>query len=315
MAPAIDVQLADEQEISSFLATNPVFAVIRAVTYLEFAIRDLAGDLGVRDATTADWLSLAQTLLQRQVLTQQVVKAIAELVRVRNRVAHQPEEPDAREMVVAAEGALALLRALRVTPREVHRAYTIVSVYSNDGATEPYSGVAGLLVYSFDEPGAASTLRIFPYTGWCDMGSRLSFEWDVTKAAGQAWYRNPVTGRSLKAWDRSAIFVGNVLPESDNAARYWMEGALFWAVRTQWTIERFDNADALKAAVGATDVRAEVAAVWSLFHVVDAPNDRMAEAVVGHSVAATLLEVEHVAAGFIDSYVYPSSPPSVEYRP
>lgn len=59
---------------------------------------------------------------------------------------------------------------------------------------------------------AAKTFRIFPTTRDDYIkGEILSWEWNMNRVWGEAWYRDPRTNEIKKAWGQAAEFVGRNL--------------------------------------------------------------------------------------------------------
>ncbi len=309
----VDPGVQDDEELSELLRTNPIQAVVKATNYLEIAIRNLAGDVGLEYAVDSDWPSIASVLVSRGVLSSEAVNAAAQIVALRNSVIHGLA-PDPREATLAVEGAITVIRAIRSIARQVHRAYALLPIFVDPQASRPHREVEGLMICSFDTPGTESRVSVFPTQGWYEPGARLMWRWDVTRAVSVAWYRDPIGGTIVKAWDKAALFVGAQMPETDALARYWLQESRPWAVRTKLTVEQIGDPAQLQEMLAATDAKLEPAGVWSVWHIAEAPNERMAEAVVKSAIQVRLAHA-HVVGRILDSYVYPGSSVSVGYLP
>jgi hypothetical protein len=309
----VEPGVQDDEELSELLRSNPVQAVVKATNYLEIAVRNLAGDIVLEVAVDSDWQSIASALVSRGVLTSETVQAAAQIVALRNSVIHGPTA-DPREAALAVEGAITVIRAIRSIPRQVHRAYSLLPLFADPNASKLYGKVEGLMICSFDTPGTDSRFTVFPTQGWYEPGARLTWRWDVTQAVGIAWYRHPIGGTIVKGWDKAALFVGAPMAETDASARYWLQESRPWAVRTKLTMEQIQDVAQLQEVLAATDAKLEPAGVWSVWHVVEAPNERLAEAVVRSGIQIRL-EQSQVVGRVLDSYVYPGTSVSVGYLP
>jgi hypothetical protein len=307
----IDPGLQDDDELAFLLRTSPIHAVVKANTYLEVAIRNLAGDLGFASASEADWRLIAQDLIKRGLVSPETRQAVDGIVALRNRVVHDGSA-DEREIALIVDGAITIIRAIRAIPREVHRAYSLVPIYRDEAAMTPHVGVEGLIMCSFDYPGTQSQVRIFPTQDWYEPGARLVWRWDVQRALDQAWFRFPVSGVVTKAWDKSALFTGSQMLETDASARYWLREIRSWAIRTSLVAETVTDVKEIGQAVRATDAKPGPAGVWFVWHVAEATNERMAVAVVRSAIEVALTRAPFVAQ-ILDSYVYPETSVQVGY--
>src|ERR1700682_2332696 len=104
----VDPGVQDDEELSDLLRTSPIQAVLKAGKYLEIAIRNLAGDLGLEDAIDTDWQSIPRSLTSREVLTPEMAQATSQIVALRNSVIHGLAA-DPREAALAVESAITVI--------------------------------------------------------------------------------------------------------------------------------------------------------------------------------------------------------------
>src|SRR5438445_2462414 len=140
-----DPGLLDDEALSNLLSVSAVQAVFRAASSLEIAVRNLAGDVGIEKADDPDWIAIAEELVRRGFMPRETLQALKEVVGLRNRVVHGPGS-DARESTLVVEGAIEVIRAIRETPREVHRVCRLIDVYPDRNVTSAYRAVQGLML-------------------------------------------------------------------------------------------------------------------------------------------------------------------------
>jgi hypothetical protein len=74
-----------------------------------------------------------------------------------------------------------------------------------------FDGATGVVIRTTSPDGKVTNEAVYPSRGSYQVGTRTAWDWDVTSKFPAAWYKNPA-GEYVKAWDRSAEFVGEPLP-------------------------------------------------------------------------------------------------------
>lgn len=130
---------------------------------------------------------------------------------VRNRIVHGRDASEA-EILSAIDSGLALYDALASIPIERNVvAHPGVEIFGDAAATQPLEG-KGLIIETTHE--GNKTFRIFPTTKtYFKRGMRLTWEWNMSRVWGAAWYRDPETDEIKEAWGSSAEFVGRDLDQ------------------------------------------------------------------------------------------------------
>lgn len=129
--------------------------------------------------------------------------------RVRNSIVHGVDASD-NEILSAIDSGLALYSALDSVPYERNTVlHTDVDIFGDAAATQLMEGKAVIIKTVYD---GKEMTRIFPTTqSNLRPGMNLTWEWNMDRVWGEAWYRDPDTGEIRNAWSGSAEFVGRDL--------------------------------------------------------------------------------------------------------
>jgi hypothetical protein len=130
---------------------------------------------------------------------------------VRNRIVHGSDASEA-EILRAIDSGLALYEALASIPIEKNVvAHPGVDIFGDAACTQPLEG-KGLIMETTHQ--GNKTFRIYPTTmTHFQPGMRLTWEWNMNRVWGEAWYRDPDTGEIKHAWNSSAEFIGRDLDQ------------------------------------------------------------------------------------------------------
>jgi hypothetical protein len=158
------------------------------------------GDYGVPE--------LIEYLRPANLLSPQLINAIITVVRMRNTAMHtQVADP-------ASDLAVDVLQNLR----SIHRYYTRVRdpdvlVYRDQSFTTLHAFRA-VMVVQVDEVGKVQDPAVFPRKTEYVKGRFVTWSWDMQRVSdGEAWYKDPSTGRPKLAWGQAATFAGQEYPE------------------------------------------------------------------------------------------------------
>lgn len=130
---------------------------------------------------------------------------------VRNRIVHG-RNADEAEILSAIDSGLALYDALASIPIEQNVvAHPGVDLFGDAAGTKLLEG-KGLIIETTHQ--GSKAFRIFPTTKThFKIGMRLTWEWNMSRIWGEAWYRDPDTAEVKQAWNSSAEFVGRDLDQ------------------------------------------------------------------------------------------------------
>ena len=129
----------------------------------------------------------------------------------RNRIIHGGAATD-QEIWSAIDSGLLIYSALDSIPIEKNVVlHPNVDVYSDPEASV-LMGVKALIMETTHD--GKTSARIFPTTlNHYRPGMRLTWEWNMDRSWGDAWYRDPTDGEIKLAWNSSAEFVGRDLEQ------------------------------------------------------------------------------------------------------
>jgi len=131
--------------------------------------------------------------------------------KVRNAAVHEPKGPSDDEIIRAIDAGLNIYRALAAVPRERNFVkVTNVPLFSDLELVSPVSEGTGLMLCTVAaSPREERTERIYPTTRtYFEPGDEVAWGWSDQQQWGPAWYRHPISGEVVKAWDGSLEFIG-----------------------------------------------------------------------------------------------------------
>jgi hypothetical protein len=147
------------------------------------------------------------------VISEETATSTRAFYELRNRIVHGRlgavlAEP---ELVSLIDSGLRLLEILRSIPRQMYKVRDVVAFFSDPSAKVPVEGARAVVLETTSADGKQQTLSVYPTTKSYERGLVLSWEWNLAKVWGQAWYRDSQTGEIKHGWDSSAEFVGRPL--------------------------------------------------------------------------------------------------------
>jgi hypothetical protein len=147
-----------------------------------------------------------------------VLELLDQFRSVRNAIVHGHAAVTESDIFRAIDSGLKLLKVLKAIPSEKHTVkHANLPLFVDANCTVAFPESAGRQVFGLmlesEEPGTGNKFdRVFPTTNRdYKVGEQLSWEWELNRAYGQAWYRDPTGGKPTKAWDQSMEFAGRPL--------------------------------------------------------------------------------------------------------
>jgi hypothetical protein len=203
---------------SDLLGTgDPDLALIRVAISLEEALHDLGGRSGLVRTSEMPVRSLLQALVQAQVLNSEIMESFYAFWNARNRVIHGKRggltDRDVAALIDSGLRLMAIIRSSRyalVTGQPALRVTSIVPLYADASAMVADPHVRGVFLQPITV--APPEPAIYPTTRGYNVGDMVTWRYDIEERIGPFWYRDPATGDIRKAWDKSAAFIGDVVP-------------------------------------------------------------------------------------------------------
>ncbi len=200
-------------------ARSPRAAILMLSTEIQRELEHFLGSTGL--LPRADRLSQSQglqMLSQKGYLPKHLAGSILIFMQMRNKLVHGGSADD-DSIFRALDSGITILRVLRALPREQHWVtHTDIELFSNPDLTKQIDGVSGVILSSKSAGGTSETRHVFPTTR-TDLkpGVRVAWQWDLNRVFGEAWFRDPRSGRSEQAWHSSGLFMGRPLDNTDAA--------------------------------------------------------------------------------------------------
>jgi hypothetical protein len=126
------------------------------------------------------------------------------------------------DIMSALDSGIGLLKQLYAIPIEENIVSNPdVAIYSDAECKVKLTDVRAVILETTSPGGSSKSFRIYPTTRTdYRIGELVSWEWNMSRIWGQAWYRDPADGKIKQAWTQSAEFIGRRLfhlPESSSA--------------------------------------------------------------------------------------------------
>jgi hypothetical protein len=156
----------------------------------------------------------AVALLQnRGVISSSTAISLRNYYELRNKITHDPSEANKDEIIRFVDLGIVLAGAISAIPRETYEVYEPnVEIFKDAKCSVKYAGVWGILLKVISPGGKIENFRIYPTTRKdYKKGQVLSWEWDLSKTWGEAWYKEPGTDNIKTAWTEAGEFVGRPL--------------------------------------------------------------------------------------------------------
>jgi hypothetical protein len=205
-----------ERQVLNEAARSPKAALLLLASEVEREVRELLATFGrLGDKPYPPFREAIRMLQQNGTLPEHVLSSVELFWEVRNRLVHGRDASD-DAVLRAIDSGITILRALRAIPREVHTVlHPGVDVYADPEGQRILDGVRGVILESRG-PDATAMLsrRMFATTKThFQKGKRVAWEWEVDRAFGAAWYRDPDTQEIKQAWSGSLNLVGRHLED------------------------------------------------------------------------------------------------------
>ncbi|SFO37674.1 hypothetical protein [Nitrosospira briensis] len=194
-------------------ARSPKAALILLASELERLAREILATTGHLEGRRFIPVNRAIIELDKKFgLPKHIPSSLKFFWEARNRLIHGGEGTD-EDILRAVDSGLTILKALQAMPRETNVVHDpSVVIYNDPELKNPMSEVHAVLLETHAPGGASKSLRIFPTTRThFKKGHHVAWEWNMSAVFGQAWYRDPATGKSKLAWSSAAEFIGRHL--------------------------------------------------------------------------------------------------------
>ena len=207
----------DIREVLEAAKISTELGVIKLSSILEREIRVLAGSLGQTTSKhRVSSVNLFRRLVEKGYLPQHTTKSLQIFWELRNQIIHGHEQKNERNILKVLDIGLVLLKTIKSIPHEINIIYHPgVDIYSDEQCDNLIPNVKGVILETTSPGRAEKFKRIFPTTRpeYYKKGKRVTWEWNLSRTWGKAWYKDPDTGEIKKAWDSAGEFVGRHIDE------------------------------------------------------------------------------------------------------
>jgi hypothetical protein len=202
----------DTKEILDIAARAPELGVVKLASKLEREVRLLTASLGQMDSNRhVSPLQLFYILLEKGYVPKHTAESLRSFWELRNRIVHGRGQESDKDVRRVLDIGLVLLKTIRAIPHEVNIVvHPDVPLYSDANCTTRIGDAVGVQLKTLSPGGAELSKQIFPTTkrGYYLRGKGVTWEWNLTKTWGPAWYLDPDTNMSKQAWASAGEFVG-----------------------------------------------------------------------------------------------------------
>ncbi|MGB7296561.1 MAG: hypothetical protein WBC70_13320 [Candidatus Aminicenantales bacterium] len=206
----------EEVNILEKAKDQPLEALARIRNLVEQELVDLMAAKGFSQYLESGFsFHKAITLLQnRENITKSTANSLRQFYDLTNNILRAQIETSEDELIRLIDLGSMLLNLIRAIPRETYEVYKPnVELYRDKECKVKYEDVTGLILRVISPGGTKEDYRIYPTTRNYLEAQILSWEWNLDKSWGEAWYRDPLTNEIKLAWSRAGEFVGRPLQE------------------------------------------------------------------------------------------------------
>lgn len=202
----------DTKEILDIAARDPELGIVKLATKLEREVRLLAASLGQLDSRRhVSLFQMFSMLVEKGYVPRHTAESLRSFWELRNRIVHGHGEESDKDVHRVLDIGLVLLKTIRSIPHEINVvAHPDVELFSDASCVTRIEDAVGLMLNTTSPGGADVYKRIFPTTkrGYYQKGKRVTWEWNLSKTWGTAWYVNPDNSEKEQAWSSAGEFVG-----------------------------------------------------------------------------------------------------------
>jgi hypothetical protein len=207
---------AADERVRHFLAEasqDKLLALLRIWIDIEQQVRTIVATYGfLQFSSRPSVREYVKVLAQQKVISRETADSIANFYELRNRLVHGKLGNTYRESELLAliDSGLRLLEILRLVPRQTYKVSAEVPFFSDPSATAVVEGARAVILETTTSDGR-HIYAAYPTTKMYEPGQTLSWEWNLQKVWGRAWYKDPQTGETRLGWDSAGEFVGRPL--------------------------------------------------------------------------------------------------------
>ncbi|MCB9385132.1 MAG: hypothetical protein H6509_10980 [Bryobacterales bacterium] len=195
-----------EDAIIQLAEHSPKLALMKLSAELERAALHLIASTGKLDEVLYAPFSEQLRLLERHGLPKTAVMSLRQFQDVRNRIVHG-RSASHDDILRAVDSGLIILRSINSVPHERNVVeHPGVDIFSDEQGKDLIEDAKGVILTTTSAGGASESFRIFPTTRRYEKGQAVSWEWNLNRKWGKAWYRDPQSGELTRAWDGSLEF-------------------------------------------------------------------------------------------------------------
>lgn len=160
-----------------------------------------------------NFLRAAALLQNKETISKSTASSLRQFYELRNKIIHDQIDISEDEVIRLIDLGIMLLNLIRAIPHETYEVYEPnIPIYRDKDCKFKYEKGTGILLKVTSLGGKIFNYRIYPSTKTdYKKGQLLSWEWNSINKWGEAWYKNPITGKTERAWSSSLEFVGQPL--------------------------------------------------------------------------------------------------------
>lgn len=222
-APALKVPITEPEpsaisEVLTVAAQSPEAGLMLLASEIDREVSAIVASNGLRGQAGASLPAQVESLMYSGSLSTELRTVMQHFRHVRNRLVHG-ESARREEVFRAIDAGLSIYKALRAIPRETFIvARPQVEIFEDPQCAKPVLGAVGIELLIEHSESKETRRSIFPTSRPnYERGQVLSWEWNMDRVFGPAWYRDQSSGQPTQAWIQSAEFAGNVIGLTNRA--------------------------------------------------------------------------------------------------
>ncbi len=204
-----DTKRTDEILKSSI--DDPIIGIVMLSREIEKELLNIAASSGLlKDLQNKSVAYTFQVLVERKQLADSILKSVKIFWDLRNKIVHGKEIDDEKQIIRVLDIGINLLNTLKNIPRAKYIVYKKdIELFSDSKCENKRTDAKGIILETISPEGIHTSYKLRPTTkNYYEEKESVAWEWSFDNKWDKTFYKDPDTGKIVKAFDSSAEFVG-----------------------------------------------------------------------------------------------------------
>jgi hypothetical protein len=204
-----DPQKSDE--ILKISIADPTIGIVVLSKEIEKELLKITASIGLlKELQNKSVAYTFQVLVERKQLADSILKSVKIFWDLRNKIVHGKEIEDEKQIIRVLDIGINLLNTLKNVPRAKYIVYKKdIEVFSDPKCETKRTDVKGVIFETISSESIHTSYNLRATTkNFYQEGDMVAWEWSFDNQWDRTFYKDPDTGKIVKAFDSSAEFVG-----------------------------------------------------------------------------------------------------------